>query len=148
MVQLFEERSQTRVHASPPSVAVVQAARHALALNRQCGDALRLRLSQRVRQFRQGLTQLCLRTTGGDFPVQSLAPVKSLDAVALHAGLLDRRVRTVLHRHSNAAVARISFLLTAAQSAGCVDQAIDALVQTVRALTCRGGASTPLLEAS
>jgi 8-amino-7-oxononanoate synthase len=148
MIQLFEERSQTRVHASPPSVAVIQAARHALALNRQCGDALRLRLSQRVWQFRRGLRQLHLRTTGGEFPVQTLAPVNGLDAAALHAGLLDHRVRTVLHREANGTGARISFLLTASQSAVCVDRAIDALVRAVRTLTCRAGAINPLLEAS
>jgi 8-amino-7-oxononanoate synthase len=148
MVRLFEERSQTRVHASPPSMAVIQAARHALALNRRCGDALRLRLSQRIQQFRRGLTQLYLRTTGGHFPVQTLASVKGLEAVALHAGLLDRRVRTVLHRNGNTDGARISFLLTAAHTTGCIEKAIAALAHAVRALRCRGGTSTPLLEAS
>jgi len=61
-----------------------------------------------LRQFRQGLTQLYLRTTGGNFPVQTLAPMKDVDAVALHAGLLDRRVRTVLHRDDNATGARMT----------------------------------------
>ena len=146
MVRLFEARSQTRMHASPPSVAVIHAAGHALALNRHCGDALRLRLWQRVRQLRQRLAQRCLRTMGGDFPVQSLAPLMGIDAAALHAGLLQRRVRTVLHRDGSAAGATLSFILSAAHSAGCIDQAVDALAQTLRSLTGRKGASTPLLE--
>lgn len=49
LMRRFKANSQTRLHASPPSVAVIHAAMHALALNRQCGDTLRLRLSRRVR---------------------------------------------------------------------------------------------------
>ena len=134
MVRCFEARSQTRIHASPPSVAVIHAARHALALNRHCGDAMRSRLSQRVRQFQRRLAQLCVGATGGDFPVQTLTPVKGIDTLAMHAGLLERRVRTVLHHDGNAAAARLSFILTAAQTANCIDQAVDALAQTLRPL--------------
>jgi 8-amino-7-oxononanoate synthase len=45
LVQRFEERSLTRVHASPPSAAVIHAAEHALEVNATRGDTLRLRLA-------------------------------------------------------------------------------------------------------
>ena len=146
LVRRFEECSQTRVHASPPSAAVIHAAGHALALNRLCGDALRLRLSRLVRRFRQRLAQLCLRATGGDFPVQSLAPPHGIDAAALHAGLLERRVRTVLHRDARGAGTTLSFILSATHSAGCIDRAVAALAQTVRALSGGGRAGAAFLE--
>lgn len=146
MLRLFEARSQTRVHASPPSLAVINAARHALALNRRCGDALRLRLAQRVAQLRQRLAQRCWRSTGGDFPVQSLVTPAGINTQALHAGLLARRVRTVLHRESQASAARLSFILSADQTADSIDQAVEALAQTVRALTGHGKTPIPLLE--
>ena len=46
---------ETRVHCSPPSVANIRAAAHALELNRTCGDALRLRLAGLVGRFRTAL---------------------------------------------------------------------------------------------
>lgn len=134
LVRLFEAQSQTRVHASPPSVAVIHAARHALALNRRCGDALRQRLWLRIRQFRNRIARLSLAATGSEFPVQSLVFGRGIDAVALHAGLLQRRVRAVLQRSEQEGAPRLSFLLTAAHSAECIDRAVDALAQALRAL--------------
>ncbi len=133
VVRLFELRSQMRVHTSPPSMAVIHAARHALALNRRCGETLRLRLSQRVWQFRDRIGRLSLCATGNEFPVQALEPAQGIDAVALYAGLLQRRVRTVLQRGSTGA-SRLSFVLTAAHTADCIDRAVDALAQTLRTL--------------
>ena len=147
LVGLFQRRSETRVHASPPSAAVIHAADHALTLNEHAGDLLRRRLVQRVRQFRRGLAQLRLRTAGGDFPVQSLMAAKGLDASAVYAGLLARRVRTVLHRDASAGRTRLSFILTAAQSAHCIDTAVDALAQTVRSMAFRSTDPVPQLEA-
>ena len=147
MVRLFEARSQTRVHTSPPSVAVIHAARYALALNRRCGDALRLRLSHRVRQFRERIARLSLSTTGNEFPVQSLVSAKGIDVVALHTGLLQRRVRTVLQRGGTGA-SRLSFVFTAAHTTDCIDRAVDALAQTLRALQPHAIASATPLETS
>ena len=42
----FEARSETRIHTSPPSAAVMEAARHALAVNRQRGDTIRRGLAR------------------------------------------------------------------------------------------------------
>lgn len=146
MLRWFEALSQTRVHASPPSLPVIEAARHALALNRRFGDALRARLMRRVRQFRRRLAALRLRCCGGAFPVQSLAPLPGIDMAALHAALLRRQVRAVLHEESAAVPptpqprlqaqtsARLSFVITAAHTAACIERAVLALAQALAAL--------------
>lgn len=134
LVRFFEARSQTRVHTSPPSVAMIHAAWHALTINRRCGDALRLRLLQRVRQFRERIARLPLSATGNEFPVQSLVAARGIDAAALHAGLLRRRVRTVLQRDADTGAARLGFIFTAAHTSDCIDRAVDALTQALRAL--------------
>lgn len=150
LLRWFEARSQTRLHSSPPSVAVIEAARYALALNRGCGDALRARLRRRVRQFRERLAALRVRCSGGDFPVQSLTPLPGIDMAALHAALLQRRVRAVLHSDGTDAAARLSFVFTAAHSAACVERAVCALAQALDALrrSFRSALQPPLAEAS
>src|SRR5262249_45152342 len=67
MIRRFEEQSETRVHSSPPSIAVIHAAEHALAVNRERGDRLRLRLAQGVRHFRKRLAAAGFSATGGLF---------------------------------------------------------------------------------
>jgi 8-amino-7-oxononanoate synthase len=45
-VEQFKAKSETRVHCSPPSLAAIRAAEHAILVNRQCGDLLRQRLAR------------------------------------------------------------------------------------------------------
>src|SRR5262249_14370871 len=127
VVRRFEAESETRVHSSPPSVAVLRAAERALELNRAHGDELRLRLARLVRPFRPRLAELGLHAHGGLFPVQTLAPAAALDPVAVHAQLLDRGVRTVLHRPRPGGRPRIGFLITARHRVAEIDRAVDAL---------------------
>lgn len=126
-VREFERRSETRIHCSPPSLAALHAAAHALAVNRDCGDALRLRLALRVRRLRAGLEKLGRPSRQGVFPVQTLAHAADAEAVALHARLLRRGVRTVLHRARDGRGARLSFLITARHGPQDIDAALDAL---------------------
>ena len=98
MITRFEEASATRTHCSPPSNAVIHAAEHALAVSRERGDDVRLRLWQLVGRFRRGLAAAGLSLHGGRFPVQTVAPAPGLDPANLHEDLLRRGVRTVLHR--------------------------------------------------
>ena len=75
LVARFEAGSETRVHCSPPSVAVLRAAEHALALNRRAATRWRSRLAAaRARTSGGRLAELGLRSLGGLFPVQTLAP--------------------------------------------------------------------------
>ena len=73
VLRRFERESASREHMSPPSMAVIHAARHALAVNRQDGDRLRLRLWRAVQRLRDGLGALGVATQGDAFPVQTLA---------------------------------------------------------------------------
>lgn len=126
-VRGFEMKSETRVHCSPPSVAVVHAAEHAMTVNRERGDALRLRLAQLIRRFRNQLAQAGFSIVGGLFPVQTLAPLSQLDPAALHRRLLQAGVRTVLHYARNGHGLRISFVLTARHNAGEINRSVEVL---------------------
>ena len=131
MVRRFTAGSDTRVHCSPPSIAVIHAAEHALALNRRHGDDLRLRLAERVRRFRRGLAEMGLAADGGLFPVQTLRGIAGPFAVRLHQRLARWGVRTVLSRPRNGGEARLSFLMTARHSAMEIDRCMERLAAVV-----------------
>ena len=132
IAERFELLSETRTHCSPPSVAVIGAAIGALAINSQCGDALRRRLAQRVAQFCSRLEGLNLVASGGRFPVQSLRMRAGIDAKAVHQTLSDRGIETVLHSGRNGTGARISFIITARHTVGDIDRAAACLEEVVR----------------
>jgi 8-amino-7-oxononanoate synthase len=131
-VQDFESRSETRMHTSPPSVAAIHAAEHALVVNREKGDDLRLRLARLVTRFRQRASQIGVRFHGGLFPVQTVACASGLEAMGLHDGLLRAGVRAVLHRARNGHGARLSFLITALHRPQQIDLAVDRLAEALR----------------
>lgn len=110
-VRRFERVSDTRLHASPPSQAVVVAARRALRINAVCGDALRRTLAQRVAQFRAALQGAGLPCDGGAFPVQSVALPPGADLAAAHAAL--RRAGVLAVPQCRAGRAWLTFLLRA-----------------------------------
>jgi 8-amino-7-oxononanoate synthase len=132
MVRQFEAKSETRVHSSPPSIAVIHAAEHALAVNQEAGDALRLRLAQLAHHFCNGLAEVGLSAIGGLFPVQTLAPIPELDAALLYERLLRLGVRTVLRRSHSDHGPLISFLITALHNQTDIDRAVDILARAIR----------------
>ncbi|WP_394850260.1 aminotransferase class I/II-fold pyridoxal phosphate-dependent enzyme [Pendulispora brunnea] len=120
----IEARSDTRVHTSPPSQAVISAAARALTVNSARGPALRSRLARNVQRFRAGLLRLGVRAPGSAYPQVNLpvaAPRK------LHARLLRRGVRTVLFRGA------LGWLLTARHTAADIDEALRALAASLSA---------------
>ena len=122
LVERFRRESFTRVHSSPPSVAVIAAAAHALDVNRAEGDHRRQRLAGLVARFRQRLaTELLSESL---FPVQSMR-MQGSAAVELHRRLKENGVDAVLHR--GGAGARLSFLITAAHVPADIDRAVQAL---------------------
>jgi 8-amino-7-oxononanoate synthase len=129
LLRRFDACSQTRTHASPPSVAAIRAASHALRVNRDYGDVLRQRLWQRVAQWQHVMVQLGMRCSGGRFPVQTLHMNGGVDACALHAALARDGIATVLQKAGNNAGnnAAISFLLRADHSAADIDRAVAVL---------------------
>jgi 8-amino-7-oxononanoate synthase len=133
MVRNFEERSETRVHCSPPSLVDIQAARHAMALNRQHGDSLRQHLAQLVHYFRRRLTQAGIFVEGGKFPVQTLVP--EYDAPKLYESLRRRGIKTVLrserHRQEGERP-RLSFILNARHQFSHLCHASDCLISLLQ----------------
>ena len=128
----YEWKSQTRVHCSPPSFATLRALRHALKVNAERGDALRLRLARVVRHFRRRLADAGLSAEGNLFPVQTLVAPAALDAETLHERLQKMGTRTVLHRPRADQGARLSFILTAAHTPADIDEAVGALALLTR----------------
>jgi 8-amino-7-oxononanoate synthase len=130
-VREFAEKSLTRIHCSPPSLAVLRAAQHALVCNRRDGDARRARLTALARRFRRGLGTAQPNLVGtGLFPVQSIRPPASVTAASLHDRLLGRGIRTVLQRSENGAPC-VSFLLSARHSVRDIDSAATAAREAV-----------------
>lgn len=125
LIDRFEAASETRVHCSPPSLAAVHAAEHALDLNDEQGDALRLRLAQNVGRFRRGLAGVGLSAAGGLFPVQTLQLPEGIDAGELHGRLLGAGIRTFLQRQRGRPC--LSFIITAAHRGSEIDRAVAAV---------------------
>jgi 8-amino-7-oxononanoate synthase len=136
VISKFKELSSTRVHSSPPSLAVIAAGQRALVINASQGDSLRSRLLELVCHFRDRLRQLGLSTSGGFFPVQTLKPIPDVDVGWLHNRLMSLGVKTVLHRPQNGLEIKLSFLIATLHTAAEIDTAINALRQA-RALTRR-----------
>ena len=124
-IRHFEQCSETRVHSSPPSIAGLRAAEHALAVNRLHGDGLRFYLSQLVERFRAGLRQIGLVANDGVFPVQMISV--GGHAPAVHLRLLCAGIRTVLVRCCRGLGTQLGFLITASHRPADIDQAVEAL---------------------
>ncbi len=141
LVRMFDERSETRVHTSPPSVAVINAARRALDINDSHGDEIRLQLARLVSRFRRRLKESGFGVSGGLFPVQTLAPISGLDAPTLHERLFRSGIRTVIHHARNGDDALISFVINAGHSPDDVDRAADALAAVTSGFRIEGRVS-------
>ena len=126
-IRKYEEKSLTRVHCSPPSIATLRAAEHAVEVNRTWGDLLRHRLALLVRRFRKGLRALGISASGGLFPIQTLVLPPRVDAEILHRDLGNRGLRTVLRAGRNNAPPQLTLLLTAAQSQGAIQRAVETI---------------------
>ncbi len=134
----LEERGETRVHCSPPSVAHLAALRHAFAVNARAGDALRRRVAERVVQFRSRLSAVGLSASGGWFPVQRIVPPRGVRAAQLHARLLARGVRTVPQRSRCGPGTSVAFVLTARHRPEEIDAAVAALADVIGEWTSDG----------
>lgn len=137
LVQHFERRSETGVHTSPPSTAVLRAAEHVLWINAQYGDEIRLRLAQLVTDFREKIRGTGLRDTGSLFPVQMLTPDRDNDAVRLQQLLLGAGVRTAVVRGPTSPGAKLVFVINASHSTDQIDWATRSLTAMARDLVLR-----------
>ena len=131
LIRRFETQSETRVHCSPPSIAHLHAAEHALAVNRTDGDRLRRYLAQLVRRFRAGLHAFGLAADDGLFPVQTLRPA-GIAAEVLYERLLRLGIRTFATRRCHEISMQVAFLITALHRRSDIDQAVEAIGRAMR----------------
>jgi 8-amino-7-oxononanoate synthase len=130
LITKFEELSGTRVHSSAPSLAVINAARRALAINEERGDSLRSRLAKLVRCFRESLRQIGLLAIGGLFPVQTLKAIPGIDPERLHRRLLSSGVKAVLRSARHAPGSALTFLINALHTQSDIARCMDAAQQS------------------
>ncbi|SAK85835.1 8-amino-7-oxononanoate synthase [Caballeronia hypogeia] len=103
----------TQSHCSPPSAVALLAALDALAINRRAGARLRLRLLHRLQRLHDGLAGLAraalpdLHLSGRWHPLQRMTLASDERALALHAGLRARGMRTALLRQRGGGYALI-----------------------------------------
>jgi 8-amino-7-oxononanoate synthase len=136
LIQRLEETGETRVYSSPPSLAELHAAEHALAGNLAGGDRLRRRLARLVEAFQAAIRDLGPRWLGllnGIFPVQNIA-VPAAAARQIHQELLRRGVLTVLLRETCQRGPAIGFVITVTHTRADVERAGHALRATLRAV--------------
>jgi 8-amino-7-oxononanoate synthase len=127
LIERYERRSETRVHCSPPSLAHIGAAEHALEVNLRQGDRRRARLAALIRRLQDGVRALGHRIGPAQFPVQALEPVDGMPSAVLYRRLLDLRVQAVLHRPACRPVPACSFLVTAGHAPEQIDRVVTAL---------------------
>lgn len=128
-IERFENESETRVHCSPPAIAALRSLEHALVENEAQGEALREHLIKDVRYFRELLTNAGFAVKGGLFPVQTLAPMRHVEAMTVHARLLQNGVRPILHGGRGANEARLSFIITTLHRPADLERAVAALTE-------------------
>lgn len=129
LIARFRATSATRVHCSPPSMAAVRAACHALDCNRTRGDTVRAQLLAAVRRMRGWV-----RAAGGaahaalPFPVLSCVFGDGPHTVALHRRLLRHGIRALLMRACDGLTTSLGFLINASHRIEDIDFAGRALL--------------------
>ncbi len=131
IVSNFRDRSQTRVHCSPPSFAALHAAERALFLNEKQGDRRRNQLARNVGLFSWLLAEQGLLTSGGLFPVQSLQLPPDINLVGLFKALLAGGIRSVLRRGCNGR-STISFVITARHRPDEITKAVATTISQMK----------------
>ncbi len=123
LIQRFIQRSETRLHCSPPSVAAIRAASRALALNRACGDARRSRLLALVRRLRRQLKPLGLQPACAmPFPVQSFVGAPGPPPAWLQQRLRDGGIDALLTGSGQHGTPRLTLLVSAGHRPRDIDR--------------------------
>jgi 8-amino-7-oxononanoate synthase len=123
LIARFRRDSETRVHCSPPSVAAVRAARHALDAAAQWGEVWRARLLWLVRKLREALVRAGLAPVGDmPFPVQSFASRHGHNAGQMLRRLQAGGVRALLTRGCQGLAPRLSFIVTSRHCAAHIER--------------------------
>lgn len=131
LISQFLRRSETRVHASPPSIAVLHAAHHALMVNAARGDTIRRHLALLVSRFREQNRRAGLCGQRGIFPVQALTSDPGIDPIRLYRMLRTAGIRTIVVRERTAPGKKLLFVFNASHRIDDVDQAANILAAAV-----------------
>jgi len=131
ILELFRRRSETLVHSSPPSIASLHAAAHALGINARHGDRLRLHLAKLVTHFRERVRLIGLRDSQGLFPVRMISIGHETDALPLKRLLCRAGVRTTAVVGRTSAATKLVFIVNALHSFADVDHTIAALADLI-----------------
>jgi 8-amino-7-oxononanoate synthase len=145
LMEHFEEQSETRVHSSPPAIALIRAGERALAVSREQGDSWRRYLLTLVRRFRAGLRRIGVAAGRGLFPVVTIKPTEAANADTLHRRLLRVGIRTVVIQDCGGINARVAFLITVLHAPSDIDRAVEAIG---RAMTFDRVVDAPLARVS
>lgn len=137
LVRWFNEKSETRVHTSPPSIAALSAAWHALDQNRSIGDDIRYRLSQLVCRFRKQLAAAGIKAAGASFPLQTLASISGKEAITLYRHLNRLGINSILRHEGCTTGPCLSFSITARHSQGDIDSITNILMNIYSPMHCR-----------
>jgi 8-amino-7-oxononanoate synthase len=136
---IFVERSDVRLHMSPPSRATLCAAEHALREAARTGAERRRELARRITELRGGLDRRGLTARGGELPLQSIAAAElggDDSCVRVHDALAARGVRSLLCRPSCQPSRRITFVLRADHA----PEHVAGLLRALRDVLAAGGA--------
>ena len=133
-VNLFQRRSKTRLHCSPPSRATIHAAKKALLINEVKGKLLRKQLWDRVQYFRKGLWGIGLKTRGGVFPVQTIANLGSKASRFLYLQLKKAGIQSLLLQPYGLRKTAIAFLLSAQHTYEELNKVLQRVAQAVKSL--------------
>lgn len=132
LIHDYESWSDTRVHCSPPTVAVLNAAERALSINQAEGDSRRRMLARLVRSFRCRLRAGGISLESGLFPIQTIRTTREISPLRLHDRLLESGVSAILRRGARGEGPRLSFILTASHSPADVERAARIVIEIAR----------------
>lgn len=130
-ISRIRDRSETRVHCSPPSAAHLVALKTALEVNGHSGARLRRALADRVAYFRRGLERAGLSAAGGLFPMQRVLTPEGVDVRQLHQRLWEKGVRTVPQRSRCGPETSVAFVITARHTRRELERALAALESVI-----------------
>jgi 8-amino-7-oxononanoate synthase len=144
LIDRFRERSETRIHCSPASVAAIHAAHRALQLNQRHGETLRRRQLDLVVRLRQRLIEAGLTPVGSlPFPVQSFHADSSPPVARMLQWLLCHGVRALLTKGCRAVAASLTFLVTTRHGLADIDVAGQAAASAARSIAGDAGVLVP-----
>lgn len=123
---------ETRIHTSPPSVADILAAKHALLISAARGDALRARIVQLVERLWAGARRLGLQLRSLlPVPMQTIA-MPSVQAARTAMAALDASgIRALITRSCRHKEPGLTVLITARHSPADIDRLVAALAAWV-----------------